>query len=159
MTYIPSNSPLRYRNPDGCLTVIGVAAVVFAILLGLLFLTGCRTVQPAAPAVQKKDSIQVRTEVRIDSVFRDRWHTVLQKGDTVFVHDSVFLTRYKMLDRCDTLRVRDSVPYPVEVIREVRHRNGYDRFVSWGFWILLALTVLVTVVSRWFHSGFTMVSQ
>ena len=61
--------------------------------------------------------------------------------------------------RCDLLplfdvglTVHDSIPYKVDVIKEVRKRNGYDRFTSWGFWILAFL--ILTRVTWWIFKTF-----
>jgi len=92
---------------------------------------------------QTHDSIVIRTEYRVDSVWRDRWHTERIKGDTVFIHDSIFFGEYKNKEKADTICVRDSISYPVEVQVPVHERNAYDRFTSWGFWILLVISLLI----------------
>ncbi len=118
----------------------------FLTLSLLLLLTGCASQRAFAPAVERHDSVIVKTEVRIDSVWRDRWRVVERKGDTVFVRDSVFIDRWRAVHQSDTVCLRDSVPVVTEVPVIVRRRNGYDRFVSWGFWILAALITLTVTV-------------
>lgn len=93
---------------------------------------------------------KVRTDtverMRVDSVYVS--HVVMQKGDTVHMRDTIF--KYKILRETETKTeyVRDSIPYPVEVVKEVRRRNGYDRFTSWAFWIMVLL--LLIRIAWWF---------
>lgn len=116
--------------------------MMLALLLSLSSCGGTKTL----PVTERRDSIVVRTELRVDSVWRDRWHTTVQKGDTVYVRDSVFSDRWHILHRSDTVRMTDTVPVVREVPVVVRRRNGYDRFVSWGFWSLIAVVIAAIAV-------------
>lgn len=108
-------------------------------LVGLLFLalflslTGCKTQTMVVPEIREITTHD--TIVRVDSVYRA--HYIREKGDTVFVTDTVL--KYAFKDKVQIVNKTDSVPYAVEVVKEVHKRNGYDRFVSWGFWVLLVL--------------------
>jgi hypothetical protein len=113
-----------------------LAAVLIALLLAFV---GCKTLQPPIHTASL-DSTHTRIETRVDTFWRDRWHTEIIKGDTVFIHDSVFSENIKYRDRVDSVIVRDSVPYPVEV--PVRMRNGYDRFTASGFWVFVGIIFL-----------------
>lgn len=114
------------------------AALAF---MALLLMTGCKGSQPAV-VVQYRDRVQHDTieRERVDSVRVVRY--VYMTGDTVHVTDTVEKYRNVWRDRVQVEYVRDSVPYTVEVQVPVRTRNGYDRFTSWGFWLLLLLLVL-----------------
>lgn len=109
------------------------------MLVGLLFLalflslTGCKTQKVVVPQIREVTTHD--TIVRVDSVYRA--HYIREKGDTVFVTDTVL--KYAFKDKVQIVNKIDSVPYAVEVVKEVHKRNGYDRFVSWGFWVLLVL--------------------
>lgn len=85
-----------------------------------------------------RDRVTRDTLTRTDSVYIARY--IREKGDTVFIKDTLF--KFKYLDKVHNVYVHDSVPYAVEVQVPVRTRNGYDRFTSWGFWILLLLLSL-----------------
>lgn len=91
-----------------------------------------------------RDRVTHDTLTRTDSVYVARY--VREKGDTVFVTDTLF--KFKYLDKVRDVYVHDSVPYEVQVKVPVRTRNGYDRFTSWGFWILAILILLR--VAWWF---------
>lgn len=116
-------------------------------LIALLLLTGCKGSQPAV-VVQYRDRVQHDTieRERVDSVRVVRY--VREKGDTVHVIDTVEKFRNVWRDRVQVEYVRDSVPYVQEVQVPVRTRNGYDRFTSWGFWVLFLLLVLR--IAWWF---------
>lgn len=111
---------------------------------------GCKTLPPPILNTQR-DSTHTRTELRVDTFWRDRWHTEKTNGDTVFIHDSVYLEKIKYRDRVDSVVVRDSIPYPVEVPKKVRVRNGYDKFTARGFWVYTAivLAALIFLIVRW----------
>lgn len=114
-------------------------AIISAVLFLILILSACA---PAKVVTEYRDRYITKTELRIDSVWRDRWHTEYTRNDTVYIHDSVWVDRLHTDVRVDTVHVRDSIPYQVEVTREVRVRNGYDKFTARGFWALLAIISL-----------------
>ena len=91
-----------------------------------------------APLIEYRDRFQTDTITMTDSVYVSRY--VREKGDTVRITDTIIA--FKVLERVQNAYVHDSVPYSVEVQVPVRVRNGYDRFVSWGFWILVFLVLL-----------------
>lgn len=111
------------------LYVIGAA---FFLAL-FLCMTGCKTQTVIVPEI--RELVTHDTISKTDSVYVA--HYIREKGDTVFVTDTVL--KFKYLDKVQIVQKTDSVPYAVEVVKEVHKRNGYDRFVSWGFWILVVL--------------------
>lgn len=121
---------------------ITIFRIFFAAILVALFLSvlsGCKSSQPIITPTTHESSVE-RTEMSVDTFWRDRWHTEKIKGDTIYVHDSIYLERVRYKYR-DSIYVRtDSVPYPVEV--PVRVRNGYDKFTARGFWVFVGLLVL-----------------
>lgn len=102
--------------------------------MALLLLSSCKTTK-APPLIEYRDRVTHDTITKVDSVYVSRF--IREKGDTVFVTDTLF--KFEYLDKVQLEYVHDSVPYEVQVLKEVRKRNGYDKFVSWGFWILLVL--------------------
>lgn len=127
-----------------------------AIAIGLMAVFSCvigcssQSSIPLCPST--KDSIHVKYEVKFDSIFVDRWHTIKESGDTIFVHDSIFVEKWREHHTSDTIMMRDSIPYPVEVVKEVRKRNGYDVFTARGFWAYTAIVVLLIIIAivRWY---------
>lgn len=110
----------------------------FAVILISVLLAACAQTKTVT-VTEYRDRVVADTveKLRVDSVYVSRW--IKQKGDTIILHDTIF--KYRVLHDTETVKeyVHDSIPYHVEVTKEVRKRNGYDRFTSWGFWILALL--------------------
>lgn len=117
--------------------------ILYAVLA--LLLAAC-----AAPktitVTEYRDRVQIDTVTeyrdRVDSTYQAHYIFVL--GDTVRQVDTIYKYRLKYVDKVQTqyVAVHDSIPYQVEVVKEVRKRNGYDRFTSWGFWLLVLLILI-----------------
>ena len=124
-------------------------ALCCLLFLIAVLLFGCKSVKPvvvpqthnehhatdSTATDRKRDSIIIR-----DSVF------IREKGDTVYkyVEHTVWQWRDREVKVAvhDTLHTSDTIPHLVEVDKPVRVRNGYDRFTSWGFWILLVAFIV-----------------
>ena len=123
----------------------------FAVILISVFLAACAQTKTVT-VTEYRDRVVTDTveKLRVDSVYVSRW--IKQKGDTIILHDTIF--KYRVLHDTETVKeyVHDSIPYQVEVTKEVRKRNGYDRFTSWGFWILALL--LCARISLWAFKTF-----
>lgn len=115
------------------------AVLKILVTVAVFALCACSQVRTVVEVRERyvHDTLQV-----VDSVYRDRVQHVKIEGDTVYKTDSVFLFKYKTLERVKIEQVQDSIPYEVVVEKPVRIRNGYDRFTSGGFWTLLSLLVL-----------------
>jgi len=129
-------NPTNPRFKGTMLKQIGIFAL-FAIVL----LTACKTTQPVV-VTEYRDRVYHDTIQQVDTIWQDRFHLEYMQGDTLVLRDSVYLYKYAYKDKVVETYIHDSIPYPVEVPVQVRQRNGYDRFTSWGFWILLALLLL-----------------
>lgn len=117
------------------------AAVLFAGLLFIaLLLTGCKSHTVVVTEYRDRVKHDTIERERVDSVRVA--HYVYMKGDTVHVTDTVEKFRNVWRDRVQVEYVRDSVPYVQEVQVPVRMRNGYDRFTSCGFWLLILLALV-----------------
>lgn len=88
--------------------------------------------------IEYRDRVRNDTVRLIDSVYVSRY--VREKGDTVFVTDTLFKIKYR--DKIKELQVHDSIPYEVQVQVPVRVRSGYDKFTSWFFWIVVVLVFI-----------------
>ena len=76
----------------------GLRFTVYGLLL--LTLVGCKTVKVIEQVpVYVHDTTATVREVH-DSTYIDRWHTIIQKGDTIFVTDEV--TKIKYVTKTDT---------------------------------------------------------
>ena len=76
----------------------GLRFTVYGLLL--LTLVGCKTVKVIEQVpVYVHDTTATVREVH-DSTYIDKWHTIIQKGDTIFVTDEV--TKIKYVTKMDT---------------------------------------------------------
>ena len=127
-----------------------IILVIIAALLVALFVTifqGCKTLPPVvAESVHTSDKKDI--EQRADTFWRDRWHTEYRNGDTVIIHDSIYIYVPRWRDREVTVTVTDSVPYPVEVPVEVpADRTGWDKFCT--KWFIVSALVLLVLLLWW----------
>ena len=76
-----------------------------------LMLAGCNAVkQTVEVPVYVHDTMQTVKEVH-DSTYIDRWHTIYQKDDTVYMHDSIYVTHWKI--KTDTIYSSTEIPIPI----------------------------------------------
>ena len=110
-------------------------------------LAGCKTQVVTVPQIRTEYVHDTVTEHLTDSILQTRY--VYMKADTV--HDVQIVERIKWRDKVQVQRVeiQDSIPYPVEVIKHVRVRNGYDYLTAWGFWILFAILTVWIALRIW----------
>ena len=115
------------------------ASITTVIILSLTA-AGCTTPK-VVTVTEYRDRVITDTVTRdvIDSVYVA--HYVREKGDTMYITDTIIKWRWRESAKEHTEFIHDSIPYAVEVQVPVRTRNGYERFTSWGFWILLVLAL------------------
>ena len=117
-----------------------ILQTILAALMVAAFLVCFGCSPKVLPSLQPNtDSTRIHYETLYDSIWVDRWHVIKEKGDTIFIHDSIFIEKWREKHMRDTICVRDSVPY--EVPKYIRQRNNYDRFTATGFWIMIALAI------------------
>ena len=134
---------LNMASRQGCLHFIAtfIASAIVLAALAVMF-TSCKQVQTVVEVREKV--VHDTTRLR-DSIYVNRDRVVYRQGDTVYITNTKTEYRYKYLDKVVEVQVHDSIPYPVEVEKPVVVRTGYDRFVSWGFWVFIVLFVLSVV--------------
>ena len=128
--------------------------ILYAVLA--LMLAACAS-QKTVTVTEYRDLVRFDTVTverdRVDSTYKA--HYLYHQGDTVHQVDTIYKYRIKYVDKMQTqyVTVHDSIPYKVEVVKEVRKRNGYDRFTSLGFWILafLILTRVAWLIFKTFY--------
>lgn len=127
--------------------------ILYAVLS--LMLAACAPPKTIT-VTEYRDRLQIDTVTeyrdRVDSTYQA--HYLYHHGDTVHQVDTIYKYRIKYVDKMQTqyVTVHDSIPYTVEVVKEVRKRNVYDRFTSYGFWILAFL--ILTRVAWWIFKKF-----
>lgn len=106
-------------------------------LLAILSLfVGCKTKTVLVPVERVK--IEYRDRLRVDSVYNSDTTFIRKSNDTILV--DVIRWRNKYILKTDSIIRIDSIPYPVEVVKEV------NRLTKWQRWRLNALNVLALIV-------------
>ncbi len=122
-------------------------AIILSLGLILFFATGCKSVKSVKPVIVEKTKIEYRDRLRVDSIYNRDTVQIYGRNDTIFKD----IIRWRERFRVDTVSVVkiDSIPYPVEVIREV------NKLTKWQRWRLTLLNVIggLTVVYIAFRVG------
>ena len=106
-----------------------ITMVVIAIALAILILSMfCRcTTTKYVPVTEYKDRVVVKTDslLKTDSVYVHDSVSVYIRGDTVFKdkYHLQYKDRYIIRNKSDTLIVRDSIPYKVEVSKKLSNTD------------------------------------
>ena len=120
------------------------------IMLAILMLSACKTTTKIVEVpveVVKKEYIH---DTKIDSVYIrdsvDRW----QKGDTLYI--TKWHTKFKYINKVDTIVKTDSIPKIVPVVKEVEvnHIYWYQKLLMWlgGITIILLIIVITYRVKK-----------
>jgi hypothetical protein len=109
---------------------------VAILLIISLSISGCKPKQILVPVTETK--IEFRERFRIDSVYNRDTLMLLSQNDTVYLQTIKWRERFR-LDTVSVVRV-DSIPYPVEVVKEV------NKLTKWQRWRLNALNIIVLVI-------------
>lgn len=131
-----------YGNNGNVFWWLLFAIVTFVCVMGM---TGCKTPCPCAalPSGGTHDHDSVRTEYIHDSISVDRWHTILQKGDTVYVRDSIYF--YKWRNKHDSIYINntDTIYNTVTVTQQ---GNMFLRNSGIALWVLIGLLVVAAII-------------
>jgi hypothetical protein len=101
-----------------------VWTVILLAILIVFLLTGCKAETVLVPV--EKVKIEYRDRLRIDSVYNRDTVNIYERGDTVYLQTIKWRERFKF-DTVSVVKV-DSIPYPVEVVREVNVLTKWQRF-------------------------------
>ena len=123
--------------------ILAAEILVVGLLLVWLF-SACKT--KTVVVTEYRDRVQHDTILHVDSITDTRY--VYIKGDTV--HDEREVVKYKILHEKEYVHLTDSIPYPVEVIREVKAPlNGWQHFIQgsgYTFWALFILGIIALAI-------------
>lgn len=87
-------------------------------------------------------------QLQHDSVYIDNWHTQWQRGDTIFIHDSI--DRWRSLVKIDT--AYQYVELPIEITKTIEKEKKlttiqrFQIFSGVSFHILIIIATLVLAV-------------
>lgn len=111
--------------------------LLIPILAILIAFAGCKTKTVLVPV--DRVEIEYRDRIRVDSVYNSDTTYIRKSNDTVMI--DVIRWRNKYILKTDSIVRIDSIPYPVEVIREV------NKLTKWQRWRLNVLNIIVLVIA------------
>ena len=119
-----------------------VWTVILLAILIVFLLTGCKAETVLVPV--EKVKIEYRDRLRVDSVYNRDTVNIYERGDTVYLQTIKWRERFKF----DTVIVvrTDSIPYPVEVVREVNVLTKWQRLRLNALNIIAIIIVVYIVI-------------
>lgn len=123
------------------------SAIIIVILLAILLLTSCRSVEYVTVEKVRTDTTYITRQQR-DSIWLHDSIRVKERGDTVLIEK--WHTKYIEKVTHDTTYVatHDTIPQPYPVIKEVERQLSWMQKSLMGAG-LLALMALVVAVALW----------
>ena len=110
------------------------------LLLAILSLfAGCKTKTVLVPV--EKVKIEYKERIRVDSVYNRDTIQIYKKNDTIYYEKIKWRERFK-IDTVSVVRV-DSIPYKVEVVKEV------NKLTKWQKLRLSTLNILVLIIAAY----------
>lgn len=116
-----------------------VWTIILLAILVVFLLTGCKTKTVLVPVDRVK--IEYKERLRVDSVYNRDTIQIYKKNDTIYYEKIRWRERFK-IDTVSVVRV-DSIPYKVEVVKEV------NRLTKWQKLRLNTLNILVLIIAAY----------
>ena len=116
-----------------------VWTVILLAILVVFLLTGCKTKTVLVPV--EKVKIEYKDRLRVDSVYNRDTIQIYKKNDTIYYEKIRWRERFK-IDTVSVVRV-DSIPYKVEVVKEV------NKLTKWQKLRLSTLNILVLIIAAY----------
>ena len=127
----------------------GMKNIIYLISISIFLLTSCKSIQYVPIETVRTEYVD-RNLLRIDSIYmRDSIH-IKQLNDTIFVDKYQYI--YRNIYLADTVQIikADSIPYPVEVIKDkiIYKTKWYQNIFMYGFWILLIILLIKLFLNK-----------
>ena len=116
-----------------------VWTVILLAILVIFLLTGCKTKTVLVPV--KETKTEYRDRLRVDSVYNRDTIQIYKKNDTIYYEKIRWRERFK-IDTVSVVKV-DSIPYKVEVVKEV------NKLTKWQKLRLNTLNILVLIIAAY----------
>ena len=112
-----------------------------------LLLTGCKGLrQTVEVPVYVHDTTYVAKEVH-DSTYIDKWHTIYINGDTVRLHDSIVVYRYKI--KADTIYNYVEKPVTVTTTETVEVKKPLEWWEKALMWVGISCLIYIILTLLW----------
>lgn len=120
---------------------VSIALKIILIILLLLIILGCKTKEVLVPS--EKTVIEYRDRTFVDSVYNRDTLYLFAKNDTVYIQSIKWRERFKV----DTVMYEkiDSIPYFVEVIKEVNVLTKWQK-IRLQLLNVIVLAAVITII-------------
>jgi hypothetical protein len=119
---------------------------VSILLIISLSILGCKPKQILVPVTETK--IEYRYKLRVDSVYNRDTLMLFSKNDTVYLQSIKWRERFR-IDTVSVVKV-DSIPYTVEVVKEVNKLTKWQQIRLSALNILLLIIVIYVIIKiKW----------
>ena len=115
---------------------------VAILMVILLSISGCKPKQILVPITETK--IEFRERFRVDSVYNRDTLMLFSQNDTVYLQSIKWRERF-MIDTVSVVKV-DSIPYTVEVVKEVNKLTKWQQIRLSALNILLLIIVIYVII-------------
>lgn len=140
----------------------------FIVILFVFGMVGCATARPTITNTsnheQEHTNLQSHNERVVDSTLIDKLREVIVRNDTVFIHDSIYIFKWRdryvgdtihdtlYIERTDTVYKPVEVQVPVEVEKPIAPFVRNSCIVLWSM-IAVAILVLIGWLMAKFATG------
>lgn len=131
----------------------------FIIILSILFgMVGCATARPTITNTsnhkQEHTNLQSHNEHVVDSTLIDRLREVIVRNDTVYIHDSIYIFKWRdryvgdtvhdtlYIENTDTIYQTIEVKVPVEVDKPIA---PFVRNSCIALWVIIGVAILALI--------------
>lgn len=123
------------------------------ILFALLLLQACKTPQTVTTSHGYTDFIRLNTITQNQSVI-DHYHTFIQKGDTIYITDSVHTKDSIYIQIIDTIYLKDSTTNTITQLVEKQLSPFQQFFIKSGYvlWAIILITIIIYIVKLYLKS-------
>ena len=115
---------------------------VAILMIILLSISGCKPKQILVPITETK--IEFRERFRVDSVYNRDTLMLFSQNDTVYLQTIKWRERFR-IDTISVVKV-DSIPYTVEVVKEVNKLTKWQQIRLSALNILLLIIVIYVII-------------
>lgn len=121
---------------------VSIAIKIILIALLLLVISGCKTKEVLVPT--EKTVIEYRDRTFVDSIYNRDTLYLFAKNDTVYLQSIKWRERFKI----DTVRYEkvDSIPYFVEVTKEVNVLTKWQKIRLKALNIIILIIIVIVII-------------
>lgn len=143
----------------------------FIVILAVFGMVGCATARPTITNTsnheQEHTNLQSHNERLVDSTLIDRLREVIVRNDTVYIHDSIYIFKWRdryvgdtihdtlYIENTDTIYRPVEVKVPIEVEKPIRPFVRNSCIALWGIIGVAILALIIWLVWKFATGKFS----